>query len=353
MTEINARMMPIQDTAANFEANDPILLSGEWGYETDTGKYKAGDGETPWNGLSYKVDVVFEVGDKDKLDGIEAGAQVNVAETDPVFVVSEAANFEAGDKSKLDGIEAGAQVNVAETDPVFVASEAASFETGDKSKLDGVAACAVGDNSTKPSVADDDGVAEVQSLVEAGNLTLDGADVTEGVATFDIPRKVTITSDTDMRGITLTVVGTDEDGDPLTEGPITGPDAAATVTTTGWFSTVTQVSVSAAGTNLKVGKGAGLVILDLNDGNVQKLTVGADCTIDFVNWKATGIMDTLILRIDNTDNHTITWTGVDNWGAGAVPGFGAANVEVLEIYTMDGGTTVEAIIKAADMSAAS
>lgn len=33
------------------------------------------------------------------------------AETDPVFLASEAANFAAGDKAKLDGIQAGAQVN--------------------------------------------------------------------------------------------------------------------------------------------------------------------------------------------------------------------------------------------------
>lgn len=33
------------------------------------------------------------------------------AETDPVFLASEAADFVAGDKAKLDGIEAGAEVN--------------------------------------------------------------------------------------------------------------------------------------------------------------------------------------------------------------------------------------------------
>lgn len=211
---------------------------------------------------------------------------------------------------------------------------------------------AVEDVGTVPNALDVDGVAEEQSPGEAGDLTLDGADVTEGVATFDVPRKVTITSDTDMRGITLSVIGTDENGDALTEDSITGPDADATVTTTGWFATVTQVSVSAAGTNLKVGKAAGLIIIDMADGNVQKITVGAICTVDFINWKDSGIMDALFLRIDNTDNFAITWTGVDLWGAGAVPAFGAADVELLEIFTLDGGTTVEAIIKAADMSAA-
>lgn len=209
----------------------------------------------------------------------------------------------------------------------------------------------VGANSTKPSAADDDAIAEEQSPGEAGDLTLDGADVSEGAVEFDVPRKVTLTSGSDNSGVTVTLTGTDENGDAATED-LTGPNAE-TVTSTGWFSTITAISVDAAGTNLKAGKAAGLVIIDLDDGNVQTITIGADCTIDFVNWKAAGIMDALLLKIDNTDNHTITWTGVDLWGSGAVPAFGAADIEVLDIYTLDGGTTVEAIIKAADMSAAS
>ena len=87
----------------------------------------------------------FIVGDKTKLDGIEAGAEVNNisdinatdltdggettlhthpgggAETDPVFLASEAVNFVAGDKTKLDGIETGAQINDPEADPIFSA----------------------------------------------------------------------------------------------------------------------------------------------------------------------------------------------------------------------------------------
>jgi hypothetical protein len=46
------------------------------------------------------------------LDGIyQAVGPYLTEETDPIFTASEAANFEAGDKSKLDGIEAGAEVN--------------------------------------------------------------------------------------------------------------------------------------------------------------------------------------------------------------------------------------------------
>jgi hypothetical protein len=44
-----------RDTASNWTVNNPILLQGEQGYETNTGKMKIGDGVTPWNNLSYWV----------------------------------------------------------------------------------------------------------------------------------------------------------------------------------------------------------------------------------------------------------------------------------------------------------
>ena len=43
-----------RDTAANWAAVNPILASGEPGYETTSTFFKIGDGTTPWNGLPYK-----------------------------------------------------------------------------------------------------------------------------------------------------------------------------------------------------------------------------------------------------------------------------------------------------------
>lgn len=41
------------DTTANWSLANPILLVGEFAYETNTGKFKVGDGVTRWNDLSY------------------------------------------------------------------------------------------------------------------------------------------------------------------------------------------------------------------------------------------------------------------------------------------------------------
>jgi len=44
-----------RDTTLNWNTNDPILLDGEFGYETDTGRYKIGNGIDVWSDLIYSL----------------------------------------------------------------------------------------------------------------------------------------------------------------------------------------------------------------------------------------------------------------------------------------------------------
>jgi hypothetical protein len=44
-----------RDTAANWTSTNPILASGEMGYETDTQAFKLGDGVTAWASLPYII----------------------------------------------------------------------------------------------------------------------------------------------------------------------------------------------------------------------------------------------------------------------------------------------------------
>ena len=46
-----------RDTAAHWTSANPVLGASELGYETDTGRFKFGDGATAWNSLDY-----FEAG---------------------------------------------------------------------------------------------------------------------------------------------------------------------------------------------------------------------------------------------------------------------------------------------------
>ncbi len=96
-----------------------------------------------------------------------------------------------------------------------------------------------------PDALDVDGVAAAQAVGGAGNLTLNGALVSGGVATFDVPRAVEVDSsnagDTTQ---TATVTGTDEYGVAMTEDiAFNGTTAVAGQKA---FKTVTQVAIDAA-----------------------------------------------------------------------------------------------------------
>ena len=92
--------------------------------------------------------------------------------------------------------------------------------------------------------ADADGIAQSQTPSGAGNLTLNGALVSGGVATLDAPRRILVTTVSNESAKTLTFTGTDRRGYALTE-TMTGPNATTGYTNAD-FATVTQVAVSAA-----------------------------------------------------------------------------------------------------------
>ena len=50
---MTSRLQNRRDTAANWTSNNPTLAAGEIGLETDTAKWKMGNGTTAWNSLAY------------------------------------------------------------------------------------------------------------------------------------------------------------------------------------------------------------------------------------------------------------------------------------------------------------
>ncbi len=49
-------MQQRRGTAAQWTSANPILAAGEIGFETDTGKFKMGNGSSAWSALSYFAD---------------------------------------------------------------------------------------------------------------------------------------------------------------------------------------------------------------------------------------------------------------------------------------------------------
>lgn len=72
-------------TAADWTSNDPVLLAGEIGYETDTGFWKWGDGSTAWTALLYNaffggpvtVNGLLTVNGDISLTGLVDGRDIN------------------------------------------------------------------------------------------------------------------------------------------------------------------------------------------------------------------------------------------------------------------------------------
>ena len=63
-TTMKLRIQARADEKVVWESNNPILLDKELGYERDTGMYKMGDGKTPWNKLSYYLNLGYGTGEK-------------------------------------------------------------------------------------------------------------------------------------------------------------------------------------------------------------------------------------------------------------------------------------------------
>lgn len=93
------------------------------------------------------------------------------------------------------------------------------------------------------AAADADGICLSQTPAAGGvqSLTINGALAAAGVATLDVPRRVSITSAGNDSGRTFTVTGTDRYGHTQTEA-IAGPNTA-TVIGTKDFKTVTGVTI--------------------------------------------------------------------------------------------------------------
>ena len=53
MSTINTRIALKRDTKANWEAHNPVLYAGEVAFETDTTRFKVGDGTNTYTDLKY------------------------------------------------------------------------------------------------------------------------------------------------------------------------------------------------------------------------------------------------------------------------------------------------------------
>lgn len=93
---------------------------------------------------------------------------------------------------------------------------------------------------------------------------------------------------------------------------------------------------------------AGALTLDLANGNHFSVALGANITsITFSNVPATGKPTALVLRfVADGSVRTITWPASVKWAGGVAPTMTGTNakVDIITLYTVDGGTTWYAFI---------
>jgi hypothetical protein len=111
---------------------------------------------------------------------------------------------------------------------------------------------------------DADGVCASQTPASAGNLTINGAQASGGVASFTAARQITIASSSNISNRTFTITGTDAAGNVQVE-TITGPNNT-TVTTARYFRTVTQIAIS--------GSAAGALTVGMNGNAADVIFAG-------------------------------------------------------------------------------
>ena len=104
-----------------------------------------------------------------------------------------------------------------------------------------------------------------------------------------------------------------------------------------------KVSVTGGGgeTFFDAGNSSTAITLNLANGNVQKLTLTANCTITLTS-PASGTMRALTLLVfqDATGSRTITWPGSVKWGIAGAPTLTvtASKMDMISLFTVDGGT---------------
>lgn len=142
--------------------------------------------------------------------------------------------------------------------------------------------------------------------------------------------KVTITNDT-----TNTEIDIDVDQTQLT--------IAESQVTNLTSDLASKVSVNNGGgeTYFDAGNSSTAITLDLANGNVQKITLTANCTITLTG-PASGVMRSLTLLVfqDGTGSRTITWPASVKWGNAGAPVLTttAAKMDMISLFTVDGGT---------------
>ena len=128
---MTTRLQQRRDTASNWTSNNPTLAAGEIGYETDTKKFKIGDGSTAWTSLAYAFGAApaltfnAQVGTSYTLAIGDVGALVTLSNTGGITLTVPPSVFSTGQVIDVQQINTG-QVTFAAGSGVTITSTGAT-----------------------------------------------------------------------------------------------------------------------------------------------------------------------------------------------------------------------------------
>ena len=150
--------------------------------------------------------------------------------------------------------------------------------------------------------ADPNGVVTAETPVNNTDLTLDGAYVSGGVATFPFPTAVTFTSTDNLSTVTFTVIGTDANNVYQSEA-VVGPNNT-TVQTTKTFATVTAIEVSTVTTFTTETVDVGAAAVGIGNGDWWPLDIYTPNQVTTISCNILG---------SGTATYSVQYTNEDIW----------------------------------------
>ena len=125
-TLTNKKIMNRADTAANWTTHNPTLNAGEIGFESNTGKFKIGDGSSTWTGLDYASSVLpSQTGNSGKYLTTNGTTTSWGAPLDIAFNAQTGTTYTlvAGDKDKLVTLSNASAITLTVPPSVFSAGQ--------------------------------------------------------------------------------------------------------------------------------------------------------------------------------------------------------------------------------------
>ena len=277
------RMQQRRGTAAQWTSANPVLNAGEMGWESDTNKFKIGDGTNHWANLDYFADInstvnpafgssiVFEGA---TADSYETTLQVTDPTADRTITLPNASGTVITTGNLSDITDIG----------VFSSSITMEGATADDFELTISAGNPTADRTASfPDASGivvlDTGAQTLHNKTLAGpivsQLTIsDGSIVVEGSTANDFETTITVT-------------------DPTADRTITIPDVTGTVITTGNLSDITSIGTVNSS-----------IVFEGATADDHELTLAAgdptaDRTVSFPDASGTVVVDTAIQTLSN------------------------------------------------------